>query len=377
MLHTFTLRLIFYGLVALVPNAADKPTAISFLMVDAPGRQYASDGCELPAHFPSLFVRSGNCSYDAELCSSSSRLPAPEGIRYSWALDGQQVTIGLPGSGSLSLAGGRAVGTELPKTVDEARDASWIPPIEATVATDCLEGAFHCPLAGRINVNRGVVSVCHLEASDEALGGNVRRVVHSFELRPLGGGVSNNVAKRQAVADAIVVTIEGLDRDSPVELMLKDLHNSAEHKIILSAKAEDANDPDANFVDVWFVNIPKPGEHSDSADVCNNPKIDRHFQLYYGFVERKAQVAPISLAERLIPQATAEITEIQATGCPLLTFHRTRSGSGPIPHDKPACGIPKFTANALAAKSPSALDFRAFREKEFEQFKLMLEKDNQ
>lgn len=353
---TFTLKLIFYGLIGFVPNNEQNPTALTVVLADGAGSQYASDGCKLPEHYPALFVAASKCRQDRGRCQFSSFLdgkfgyPKEDlGVKGSWRIDGKQIKISLIDSDGtpINIPAGdlnfvrdrRQAGSQIPGNKVEATDFSWVPKVNLGKKIDakCLSGKTICPVIGRIDIKgQGEVTTCHLvETHKEKL-----VCAHKFEaVTPPAQDPGSFLP--QAIADAVMVTMQ-LPRqqnylDLSVLLTVQTFDQKESIQIALSPG-------DNSSVNIWIVNLP---EYLDESDVaCHDVNVDKHSELYFNLSERQ-NGRPFPVGGRPVPKRLGNLCIsgqlVQPDGvnlCPLLEFYRD---GGPLPGDKPACATRQFS----------------------------------
>lgn len=388
MIDTFTLKVVFYGLVAFVPNKDAAPDALSVLMLDGEGVQYSSDGCMLHEHFPVLHVSAEKCTVQTlplpqsrlaqgqgpksslkEEAPAQAPIPCPVspleelprdiripndvfGVKGSWSLRDKIIFVSFdPGEGDrgIKLVTDRRVrGERLPGNRFEATDFSWVPRVSLGEEIDvaCLRSTPgpNCPIAAHAVIANASLQTCHLT---EIVGSNGSTgYICSYDFRPLTKPEPRG-DDLQAVADVVMATAT-LPDSTKIWLTMRDLKSGVDQRIELYAGTLDS-------VEIWIINeVPRTphGTHEE----CNVKSIDRHFELYYNLSERP-NGRPFPLAERPVPQASIECKKSAGLqpqgvdGCRILTYKRLDEEGrelGPVPGDKPACGTRLFAPNSMA-----------------------------
>jgi hypothetical protein len=353
---TFTLKLIFYGLIGFIPNNEQNPTALTVVLADAVGSQHVSDGCKIPEHYPALFVAASKCRQDRGRCQFSSFLdkkfgfPKEDlGVKGSWRIDGMKINFSLINSDGepVDIAGKlnfvrnrRQAGSQIPSNKTEATDFSWVPKVDLGKKIDakCLSGKTTCPVAARVEVNgAGDVTTCHLvETHKEKL-----VCAHKFEAFT-SPAQNPGPFLPQAVADAVMVTMQ-----------LPKKKNYLDLSVLLTIQTFDQKEPtqislspgENSFVNVWIVNIPEYMDDGDAA--CHNADVDKHSELYFNLSERQ-NGRPFPIGGRPVPKRLSNLCisgqlvqpDEGANSCPLLKFYLD---GGPVPGDKPACATRQFS----------------------------------
>jgi len=321
------------------------------LILDAHGRQWASDGCNIPEHYPALFVAADTCKRDNAHCGFSPDLEEKLGyltedpdhsgreLSGSWLLSNGDVTVSLLGG---SLSGPiqylrKITKSRVPASSQEAADLFWIPNprVGATVSSNCLPGGSGpCPIIARLRINTGSVKTCHLIQTQ-----GTNPMVCPFEFKSLTGTTLGSI-EPQAVADGFMVTFKIL---ASQKLVLRASTGSKPFSLQLGAQA-------GKSIDVFIINVPV---EDHSKDECHSFIKDRHFELYY-HVSKQENGVPIPLNTRPIPQMlnVGCVASVQPAGddqCPLLVQATKQvpgfkqvSGFIVIPLDKPACATRQF-----------------------------------
>ncbi|MFY9826966.1 MAG: hypothetical protein WAM82_36780 [Thermoanaerobaculia bacterium] len=361
-----TIRLIFFGLVAFAPHNNDY---MDVLVLDARGPQWASDGCDVPEHYPAMLVAADKCRKDKLHCDFSPELEQRLGyptevwerhedkreLSGSWLLDKGEMTISfIDGDGKqVILSGGpkyvRKRGdtcSHIPASAKEAADFSWIPNPKpgSIVNSNCLKADGDCPIVASLRLYQGTVGTCHLvETSDP------NPQICPFEFSGLLGSGASGDIDPQAVADGVMVRFE-----VPLEykLSLSAMSGGKKFELQLGAGKDKS-------IDVFIVNLPVYGHKNEG---CHGPKLDRHFELYYNVSQPDPSGMPIRFDKRPIPKLMSSVEPCAPLSfqpetvdeCPLLKFerstHKPSAAAGQlerdrrIPLDKPACGTRQFLA---------------------------------
>lgn len=390
-MDTFTLRVIFYGLVAFGLDDPRDTDDLQALLVDAPSIQNSSDGCAIPRHVAALYVQAGSC-YDYVEKDSCKIMDLPESmsdpyvytgaipfntrslLEYisrpevpsvggGWPIRGTSIKLLTPSGQDLELVWGlRQKGDKLPASSREATDFSWVP-ISKTgdvLSNRCEAGYGECPIAARFHLDQGRVATCHLIESNRSQHGDCgpesksgheaecgEKEVCAYKLKPLGavfGGIFKKSESTQAIADAVAVTMS-FKKGTEIELEI----TYYDPKMVRKIKLRDGGE---KIINVWVINVPpSAGSASESDDPCHNSKVDKHFELFYGLAREDGD--PVEFSDRSIPRRTSRCgpaSLLQPEGdsaCPLLLFTRkddsgNKTPIGNIPGDKPACATRQF-----------------------------------
>ncbi|MFY9826965.1 MAG: hypothetical protein WAM82_36775 [Thermoanaerobaculia bacterium] len=324
------LRLIFYGLVAFVPNGK----TMDVFLPNARGSQWASDGCDIPEHFPALYVGATRCVQDMHRCGYSDILDLKLGlpktgfrVSGSWLLQGSKISISLSGGALPPLkivTDQRPAGVYVPQNRMEATDFSWVakPASGSKIASSCLSGKPPCFTEGAMEITGGTVTTCHLVETE-----NIPPMVCKYEFKTLVAGLSS-ADQPQALADAVAVDMQ-IAQGTKVLLTISS-PNVPTYNIELTDNRE---------IDIWMVNLPARTQTHSS---CHDSKIDRHFELYYNLSERSGGL-PIAFDKRPVPFLSAMgcvSSAVAQPPCPILEFDPIPGQ--PVPGDKPACATRQF-----------------------------------
>jgi len=359
MSDTFTLNIIFSGLIAFVPNSSPNPTAMAALLVNARGPSYSSDGCPLPRHYPALAIRAGKCSGECGWFEKAlPRLVVADDVRWSVSINDEVLSIEADDSDNSDLNQLNAKLSAPPESVSggnrnapsdgfEASEFSWVaqPFLGQKVDEDCLRNPpRYCPIAGRVNIKRGKVTTCDFVGqklyegqATKLCDGSVPCITaHRFAMRPLAGAQAP-WDPSQFLTDSVQVTMEEIPDTHPVLLHLKGF-DGKERLISLT--------PDASKrIDVWVLNQPTIGAtHAiPSFSSCHDDEyLDKHFEQYYNLAAPLPSGSPLPFLYRPIPsKVEAEqgpFPSFTAKGECRLPRKPINSGTGGIPGDKAACG---------------------------------------
>lgn len=207
----FTLRIILYGLIALVDG--NRPEGVLALLVSDPNHQASvwmmegecvqQDGQTTPCHrFPGSPAQA----------DMLSQIYQQAGFNLTWFLQQEHVSLDLSQAEAWDQPQPIFFGTSTPVFPEDAaqtRSLIWVPELTRIVPgadglrPDCLGAPAGCPVAARFEMSRGLVSSCHLvhEGDGEAA------EVHAFDFRPDGASVPT-VDTPQSISDAVMIEIK-------------------------------------------------------------------------------------------------------------------------------------------------------------------------
>lgn len=299
----FLLRIYFIGLVAFVPDPAGQKMTV--LLVDARNRYIASDGEEVPVHYPLLLTSAKDCAGD---CTGQERTLAdiiyPEALSPGerldnlrralgggggWALDLSELRIVLPEPAQASsppfrIAGLRdgpetgtglplPVGSSQPEDLDYVADLSEMAGRSLVVDPVLLDGPERGRSVGLLRLAAGTVKA-------QRLSGFVEEIVEFrfATASELKAGLDLGMPAR-ALADRVVVEIP--IAGCSVRLEERNAETAGRRTMELSPAS--CND---GVLEVAIVNLPKHAFQLDDGHrrheiPAAGPIIDRHFELYY------------------------------------------------------------------------------------------------
>jgi hypothetical protein len=358
-------RLIFSGLIAFAPvtfheSPGGLPSSgIVALMPEALGDTYAADGCPLPEHIPGLFISAeycwkvsrwpihfpfwlptiSPCRMDPELALKlGDPLPSLK-IRFSERLRGWQISL-FPGP----LADPPPTGTApaprsrwqyCPRNPGEETDPSWIPDISGMDQADstCLSGA-GCRLAARAKIRGGKLLTCHLLRSPT----DNRIAAFRFQEDSAFWSLGHQV---QAVADTTMLDLRFAQP-------------------WLGVHFERLGDPDKSFnllltplngqIQLWVADL--PDEVMAHGDACSDDSLEKHDEIYYNVLARRANGKPVALADRPYGRRdhTCPVVANETKLCDLLVFDTSSFGIGQVPNDRGACGMMSMQGGASTSQ---------------------------
>jgi len=306
---SFLLRILFSGLIGLVPSADGKEVTV--LLLNVPHSYHTSDGAELAHHQPLLLSRAGHCTGDCPTRDSEiaqfvfadkaaaaalDSLEAAVTGGGAWALAGSELSIRKgsstdPDLPSLVLQSG-VRGTvnghpqTIPTTSAEREDYSWIANLKQLCPTCELNSDMTSAsippglIAARLRLRTGKV----FTYSVSRLGSNVAPV---YFQRLDGQGTISSYS--QAVANWVGADV-AIGGDS-IEIVEEKFNGDPGRSMKLS--------PDANGkVEIAVLNLPSFVPPATTSTVA--PEVGKHAELYYEL----AQTPPAAEA-RLVPRSGA------------------------------------------------------------------------
>ncbi len=308
----FIVRILFSGLIALVPSEDGKQLDVLLLNVDH--AYQLSDGTPLPHHIPVVVALAGNCAGDCPtqnltvartLYPDKSDAVALDSLAHAssggavWELSGSELKLlkGRPPAADLPplvLRNGTrgSVNGQLrpiPTTSAEREDLSWIANLKqiapsgytlnpAVLSANPPAGL----IAGRFRLRSGNV----FTYSVARIGDNVTPV-HFKRVDGQGGTAPYS----QAVATWVAADVE--IRGSDIQLVETKFDGSAGRTMTLS--------PDANGkVEIAMLNLPP---YAPAVVRTNAPGPGKHFEMYYDLAQ-----TPIARETRLVPYVGAAAT---------------------------------------------------------------------
>lgn len=305
----FIVRILFSGLMALVPN--EDGTELTVLLLNVDHAYHTSDGASVPHHNPFLIARAGNCTgqcprRDAAVAtplfpdkSSSAALDSLEAAVAgggAWLLAGSDLSVRKAGTSDPELpalvlrnnARGTSNGQPLmiPTTATEREDLSWIASLQqvcagCTLNPDLLAAQPPSGLVvARLRLRTGKV----FTYSVARIGSNVTPV-HFKRL----DGSGNPLPYSQAMTSWVGADIE-VGGDS-IEIVEEKFDGGTGRSMIL--------EPDANDrVEIAVLNLPSFVPPASPANFA--PQAGKHFEAYYDLAQ-----TPPAKEGRMIPRAGA------------------------------------------------------------------------
>lgn len=206
----FTLRIIFYGLIALAQDPNRHEGALALLVND-------------PNHAASVWMVEGVCTEgpcdripgEPGVTDIMSSLYRERGLNLVWFLGQEHLTLEtVEGSSVENWPQTTAVDAPdssqaFPANADQTRSLLWVPhlssisPTAGPLRSACLSERGCESIAARFNVSPGLVSSCHLVHE----GNGDQAEVHAFDFRSFGSSSLSNI-RPQAIADAVMVEIK-------------------------------------------------------------------------------------------------------------------------------------------------------------------------
>lgn len=345
---TFLLRILFSGLIAVIPSQDGQE--LNILLLDVGHSYHASDGTTLPHHKPMLVARAGSCSGDCPnddsdvaqyLFSDKSVAAAIEALQQAvagggaWALDGSDLSVRKGNSNAAELPalvlrqGVR--GTEIiPTTATQRGDFTWIADLEQICPTceidsSVLDSQPPAIVAARFKLRSGDVFTWRVARFDTD-------VTPAFFQRLDGTG--NTSSYTQAVATWMAADIEVTG--SSVEIVESKFDGGTGRSMNLTPSSSNGK------VEVAVLNLPP--FVPPSAQSTTMPEVGKHFEAYY-----ELATDPPAQAARLVPRAGApsgvsypqvswsSVHPASALYSELLNGLRLDVGRGP--YDKVICPI--------------------------------------
>lgn len=299
----FTLRLIFYGLIAIVPSAEEDPfKANGFLamMLDT-SRIIDEHGKPMPSHYPIGLVTEG--FVDGEDCS---KRPCEISIEPYSHFDFDSTDVGMFTKFTGYRLGAGRQPRMLPTSRTDMRDFSWLVSMEALLPGEaanvnpiCLYTPEHCPLIATMRVWTGQASTCHLV--HYAREGSPNDLIRSFWFRS-PHSQARSTQTIQAISDAVVVDIPMREETLTFASVPFSGRASAEPSPFLRA------DPTTRTLTLLIANVPvRAADYEGSCLFSNKPGCKEtlpaggaeahHFSSYYSL-----SAEPVPPEERLAPR---------------------------------------------------------------------------
>jgi hypothetical protein len=345
----FLVRILFSGLIALVPSENGQELTVLLLNVDH--AYHNSDGTSLPHHNPVLIARAGNCTgqcptNDADIAqfmfndlTSTAAVAALEeavGGGGAWKLAGSDLSVRKTSTSAPNLPAliyrtnvrGTSNGQPqiVPLTATAREDYSWVADLQSL----CTNGCTLNPAVLSAQPPAGLVAARFKLKSGKVFTYRVARHGNNvapayFERLDGQGGASPYT---QAITTWLGADIQV--SGSGIEIVEEKFDGGTGRVMNLS--------PDASGkIEVAVLNLPPfvpPTTQSTSA-----PEVGKHFEIYYDLMQ-----TPPAAATRLVPRAGVA-TEVnwqsihpqEALWSDLLNKLRLDVGRGP--YDKLLCPI--------------------------------------
>lgn len=253
----FTLRIIFYGLIAFAPNGP----GMHAVVVDSQTVNPLPPAISFPEHQVRGWVLKGRCEAG---CTGDDAFEIPKGVRIS--IDGGLSGLVEPVLGRRDLPGG---GWRVyPQTQEQSSDFTWVTPLgeldssAGVLYGECAKSPNSCPIHAIFEIDRGRISACHLIHGPKD--GKLRIFRYKSRMGP--GSTSDLV---QAAADAILVEIGGL-RDEVTLTKTRFGENTTEQDNLVEVTPDQDN-----VVTIIIANYRPPSQ------AASGPIIDSHFEAYY------------------------------------------------------------------------------------------------
>lgn len=316
----FLVRILFSGLMALVPN--EDGTELTVLLLNVDHAYHTSDGAHVEAHHPFLIARAGNCTgtcpkRDAAVASplfpdksastALDSLEAAVGGGGAWLLSGSEISINKgstsdPDLPALALRS-NVRGTEMiPTSSTEREDFSWIASLEelcpeCTLNPDVLATQ---PPAGLVAARLRLRSGSVFTYSVARIGTNVTPV-HFKRLDGTGSAADYSQAITSWVGADIQIS------GTSIEIVEEKFEGGPGRSMIL--------EPDANDrIEIAVLNLPSFVPPSSPSN--DSPQVGKHFEAYYDLAE-----TPPAQEERLVPRAGAASTTSSYSEVQWQTIH--------------------------------------------------------
>ena len=351
----FTLKLIFYGLIAFVPSSRDEGALMLF-----PTAVKLKDArkCELHVHQPRLFKVKEDCSSGAD-CLEEVQLDFGSGL-YIEPRDSTTSGVNRVEGRILTLAKGRL---DLPTDDEQTEDLGWVPNINqlseqaGQVRPECLVNYIECGLSIAFRTWEGEVRSCHLahptlaslvSFAEQSLpgskvtasaggSGSLARVM-GYRFRELDQPAAEQ-DRIQAVTDAFAIEIKSTDRVFRLGYRPFGAPDGG-----LSIELAAGADGDATLL---LANLPIPTDPAEPH--CRpSPGVDRHFDVFYHLASQEPQLYGRPLPHATLEQAPFELSMTCETEVELLAAFledpKNQSGGKKTapPHSIPACATGSF-----------------------------------
>jgi hypothetical protein len=363
MAEVVTVKVIFFGLSMLVPDAGARPDGMTVLMPDTAVQQFASDGCRIPQHEPVILVKNATL---VDPCNLEPALEDPDflpnlGYLGGWKLRGSEVRWsvreGFPSPFSLEpKESGRR--DSWPDTPGDRDAFDWIWKGSTSfqqrgIDWSCLKGGAHiCPISARVLVSQGRVKTCRFGAVDleEHYGHNSRsqaghKRCQGFQGRDQSNG-STMMRRSWPLPTGASTSFEIKDTGSVTfyrrSLVPSDPAMWKEEPIL---ELKPVKGPNGKFgaITIWVGSMPLQ-RHAPESEYCHRHDRDRHFEFFYLLAARDPHATkPLRAEKRQVPIATGrrmsqreqEIQPVEVCELPELFSQ----GVGGVPELSGVCGV--------------------------------------
>ena len=306
----FIVRILFTGMIALIPNS-DR-TQLDIVLLNVGHGQQLSDGTGLPHHKPLVLTRAGNCTgtcptRDAAIATyvfgdkstdaAQDALEAAVAGGGAWQLSNADVSVvkgssGDPDLPALSFTEGVRT-TTIPTTSAERTDFTWI----AKLSEICPDCGFNSAITGSNPPTNLVAARFRLRSGNvftysvARIGSNVNPVTFK---RLDGQGSASSYSQAIAAWMGADITVSG---DS-IKLEETNFDGTSGRTMTLT--------PDSNgHVEIAVLNLPT----LIPSTPASTPGVGKHFERYYDLAAN-----PPAAASRLVPMpGTASGTPVTWT----------------------------------------------------------------
>jgi hypothetical protein len=291
--ESFTLRIIFYGLIAFSPNADDSGTLA--LLVD--GRAACmelepSADCSGSAHLPMIFLLDGDC-VDGDCVRGISGKGLP--FNLLWVLERERVHIeGL--TSTPGPASSDPPDESFPSSSGTARHRGWqarMSRLGFAVKPDCRRGDASCALSATFAIpgsdsDRITCHLFHAPMSEKCE--DLQLEVKEFEFREPDCGEGQADTYRQALADATMTEVDVTS--SSIELATGNLTDGSGSHSATIRPIQVGNE--------WVVTlvVGNFGLLAEDDEAVLESGIVHHFELFYALGQADGG------SRRLVPCAT-------------------------------------------------------------------------
>lgn len=351
----FTLKLIFYGLVAFVPSSRNEGALMLF-----PNAIELSDarGCALHEHQPRIFKVKADCPAGAAPCLEEIRLAVGSGL-YIEPLLSTTSGVNRVEGGIFTSAKGRL---SLPTEDEHTEDLGWVPNINelsnqaGQVRPECLVNYRECGLSIALRAWEGEARSCHLAhptaaslaslaeqnlpgSKVTAPAGSARVIGYRFKDLDQPAAELDRI---QAVTDAFAIEIKSSSREFILGLQPFDPAVPGS-EIQLTAGAD-------GVATLLLANLPKPEDPAAPVAAHCRPSqgVDRHFDAFYHLASQDPQLYARPLPHATLEQAPFVLSMRCETEVGLLAALLEDEGNKPggkktaPPHSVPACATGSF-----------------------------------
>ena len=296
----FLVRILFSGLIALVPSEDGQQLDVLLLNIDH--AYQLSDGTSLTHHTPVVLARAGNCTGDCPtqnleiartLFSDKSDTVALDSLAYAvqgggaWKIAGSELSVRKGSETAAELPAliltNDTRGTDnIPTTSTEREDLSWLANLKQvtpggyTINSSVLGANPPAGLvAGRFRLRSGKV----FTYSIARIGTNVTPVHYK---RANGTGDVSPYSQAVATWVAADINVNGSD----IELVEEKFDGTGGRTMKLA--------PDANGkIEIAMINLPP---YAPPTTTTSTPGAGKHFEVYYDLAN-----ATVAAANRLVP----------------------------------------------------------------------------